>query len=139
MSRFQKVCEAWVSDTLLAKGTSYKTSVSEDIGSGDDPSKRVFKVVFAKPQKAVPVPPAVAHVKVRVNFESNAYVIKGYQVEGRKQLFGEDRIDACKKLGMSSIALLPRHTLLALCASFISLSLSLFCISPKLRLTNSST
>ena len=137
MSRFQKVCEAWVSDTLLAKGTSYKTSVSEDIGSGDDPSKRVFKVVFAKPQKAVPVPPAVAHVKVRVNFESNAYVIKGYQVEGRKQLFGEDRIDACKKSACRHRFVTKAH--IARTLRFFYLSLSLFCISPKLRLTNGST
>jgi len=47
-------------------------------------------VIFAKPSKSVPVSPAIAHIKVFVNFENTKYVVKGYTVEGKKQLYGID-------------------------------------------------
>jgi hypothetical protein len=43
MARFLAAAESFVKD-LLRNGTSYETSIAEDIGPGDDPSKRVFKV-----------------------------------------------------------------------------------------------
>ncbi|GMI46723.1 hypothetical protein TrCOL_g1669 [Triparma columacea] len=89
MARFLAAAESFVKD-LLRNGTSYETSIAEDIGPGDDPSKRVFKVIFAKPSKTVPVPPASAHIKVIVHFENTKYVVKGFTVEGKKQVFGTD-------------------------------------------------
>jgi hypothetical protein len=48
------------------------------------------QVIFAKPSKTVPVPPASAHIKVIVHFENTKYVAKGFTVEGKKQVFGTD-------------------------------------------------
>ncbi|GMH46471.1 hypothetical protein TrRE_jg8704 [Triparma retinervis] len=89
MARFLAAAESFVKE-LLRYGTAYETSITEDIGSGDDPSKRVYKVIFAKPSKKVPVPPASAHIKVLVNFENTKYVVKGFIVEGKKQVFSTD-------------------------------------------------
>ena len=36
------------------------------------------------------MPPASAHIKVLVNFENTKYVVKGFIVEGKKQVFSTD-------------------------------------------------
>ena len=43
MARFLSAAERFLED-LLKQGTTYKTSITEDTGTGDDPSKRIFKV-----------------------------------------------------------------------------------------------
>eukprot|EP00520_Triparma_pacifica_P003363 CAMPEP_0118670142 /NCGR_PEP_ID=MMETSP0785-20121206/21287_1 /TAXON_ID=91992 /ORGANISM="Bolidomonas pacifica, Strain CCMP 1866" /LENGTH=111 /DNA_ID=CAMNT_0006564893 /DNA_START=112 /DNA_END=444 /DNA_ORIENTATION=+ len=89
MARFQAAAESFV-ERLLRNGTTYDTSLTEDLGSGDDPSKRVFKVIFAKPSKMVPVPPATAYIRIFVHFESTKYKVNGYTLEGKKQVFSID-------------------------------------------------
>ena len=88
MSRFEKVVSDWVSSTLLPSHIqcSYAHSIDEDVNGSSDPSRRLFKVTFCKPSKSTPVPSASAHLKVFVNFENNNYLLKGYTVEGKKQL-----------------------------------------------------
>ncbi|GMI07458.1 hypothetical protein TrLO_g7604 [Triparma laevis f. longispina] len=88
MSRFEKVVSSWVSSTLLPPSTpcTYSHSLDEDVSNSSDPSRRLFKVTFCKPSSSTPVPSASAHLKVFVNFENNDYILKGYTVEGKKQL-----------------------------------------------------
>jgi len=88
MSRFQKRTEEFAGQYMTS--SKYTTTIAEDMSfSGDDPSKRNFRITFSQPSSNTPVPPAVAYVLVRVWFEGNKYVVKGYQVEGKKQLYEE--------------------------------------------------
>ena len=38
----------------------------------------------------MPVAPACAHIAVKVHFSNNKYILKGYVVEGKKQLYPPD-------------------------------------------------
>ena len=91
MNRFHQTAITFSANRLAPSAASYTTTVHEDTANGgDDPSKRLFKVTFSQPTPSCPVPDAVAAVFVRVWYENRNYAVKGYFVEGKKQLLPED-------------------------------------------------
>lgn len=91
MSRFEKAAVDFVTKLVPPNSSRYSYSIDEDLSAGsDDPSKRSFRVTFAKPSKSVPVAPACAHITVKVNFENNKYCIKVKKEPGSREAMSRE-------------------------------------------------
>jgi len=88
-SRFELKAIAFV-EKCITPYTTYFTTLVEDTSNGSsDPSSRVFKVTFSKPNYDSPVSAAVVKLYISMKFENKKYSILGYKLEGKKQLLEE--------------------------------------------------
>tara|TARA_B110000305_G_scaffold217911_1_gene257630 strand:+ start:587 stop:964 length:378 start_codon:yes stop_codon:yes gene_type:complete len=83
------VAEKYAKEKFSSIADLYQFSVTED-NSGNNPSNRMFRVQFSNPTRDSPVDAVTASLYVYVRAEGTKYIIGGYRIEGRRQIYDED-------------------------------------------------